>query len=323
MSILPVCIPSYKNRDYTKILFSNLYTLDDVYIFVYDFDYKESGYDKIDFPQNVKIVQINIEKDFKKYNVNRTDLSTKRCFIFDYMTELGIDRYIAIDDDIGNNTYIKNEKNDVTQVDLRTFIIEMYKRIENYENQGKQWCIVSPILFSETNNRSIFKKYHKDMLIHRFAWEGSVMFMNRKLCYENNIKHIPLAASDISLNILCLKNNLFPLVASYFYIKCYPMDINHSTLSEKSRKELMYTFKYFPNDTYLDFQYGIGKNYLHIGPKDYIDIANHSCSMNRKYKELYELALNDDIDNFIEKLYEILITSYNKRTNKSNLNIEW
>ena len=140
--MLPVCIPSYKNREITKKLFSQLSTFDDVYLFVYDFDYKESGYDKLELPSNVKVIQINIDRDFKKYNVKRTDLSTKRCFIFDYMTSLGIDTYISIDDDCGDQHFIR-ENDKLEKVELKTFIDKMYEKILTLD----KWCIVSPFVF--------------------------------------------------------------------------------------------------------------------------------------------------------------------------------
>ena len=312
--MLPVCIPSYKNREITKKLFSQLSTFDDVYLFVYDFDYKESGYDKLELPSNVKVIQINIDRDFKKYNVKRTDLSTKRCFIFDYMTSLGIDTYISIDDDCGDQHFIR-ENDKLEKVELKTFIDKMYEKILTLD----KWCIVSPFVF--LSRTEIRKKYKADF-IYDYAWEGSVMFINRKVLSKNNVKHVPLTSSDIAFNISCLKKGLTPLIINNFYTVAFQTDQEHSTLSEKHKKEVMFTFKYFPEDSSIWSWY----NTENIGSygKYYLDVLNGETKLDKKMQKIYEYALNEDLDNFIKSAKEYVFSKKHKKINTSKeVNEEW
>ena len=303
--MLPVCIPSYKNREITKKLFSQLSTFDDVYLFVYDFDYKESGYDKLELPSNVKVIQINIDRDFKKYNVKRTDLSTKRCFIFDYMTSLGIDTYISIDDDCGDQHYIIDKNNSNNRVNLKTFIDKMYEKIEELNSKNKEWCIISPVVHFQKGTTLKSQIYKNQDFIYDYAWEGSVMFINRKVLSENKVKHVPLTQSDNAVNIACLRKQLLPMCFSNFHSLAFSMADNFTTLKEKFRKEIMYSFKEFPNDMSLSASW-LNKNYIYTTNKNYLAILNGTTKMESKYEKLYEYACNEDIDNFVKCAKELL-----------------
>ena len=161
------------------------------------------------------------------------------------------------------------------------------------------------------------------MMIYDFAWEGSVMFINRKILAENGVKHVPLTASDIAFNIKCLHNGLLPLVTSFLYTNAYETDKHHSTLSEKHRKEIMFTFKEYPNDVNIDYFYNTKE--LFVDNNSYISILNkEENKMPKKYKELYEFALKEDVENFMKKAYEIVGKKHNKKIivdNKNNQ--EW
>lgn len=91
----PVLIPSYKNRKDSRI--RQLHTVSDnkIMIFVWDWDYEESGYDKIQAP-NVEYVLVP-RQDWRC--VQRT-----RVWMCNYMKEHHpeVDHYLMIDDDIGD-----------------------------------------------------------------------------------------------------------------------------------------------------------------------------------------------------------------------------
>ena len=95
----PICIPSYKFRKEAKLVRDNPFS-SKVYVFVYEDDYTESGYDSYDgYKGNIEIVKIS-KKDFEENGLTWRGLAPKRVFIQRYMKKLGIKKYFMIDDDI-------------------------------------------------------------------------------------------------------------------------------------------------------------------------------------------------------------------------------
>ena len=131
------------------------------------------------------------------------------------------------------------------------------------------------------------------------------MFINRKVLSENKVKHVPLTQSDNAVNIACLRKQLLPMCFSNFHSLAFSMADNFTTLKEKFRKEIMYSFKEFPNDMSLSASW-LNKNYIYTTNKNYLAILNGTTKMESKYEKLYEYACNEDIDNFVKCAKELL-----------------
>lgn len=91
---IPIVIPSYKNRKGCIVQELNKLSDNDIYVFVYENDYTESGYDKYDNQPNVHFVKIPADCGWRC-------LQRKRYFIQKYFeTKPDIHDYIMVDDDI-------------------------------------------------------------------------------------------------------------------------------------------------------------------------------------------------------------------------------
>lgn len=90
--VCPIVIPSYKLRKHSWVRKLNEISDNDIYVFVYDDDFVESGYDKLKVNDNVHFVKIH---------ANWRSIQKKRYFIQNYMLNLKhIKYYIMMDDDI-------------------------------------------------------------------------------------------------------------------------------------------------------------------------------------------------------------------------------
>lgn len=108
----PMCIRTYKNR--VSSLLGNLKEFSDreIHIFLYDFDYEESGYDKYGWEnmKNIHIHKINLEKDFFPKGWTRSTQS-KLAYIQDEMTRLGVPKFQMFDDDLKMKVKMCDGKN--------------------------------------------------------------------------------------------------------------------------------------------------------------------------------------------------------------------
>ena len=89
---IPIVIPSYKNRKDCIVKTLDKVSKNDIYVFVYENDYIESGYDVFDNKPNVHFIKIKC--DWRS-------IQKKRYFIQNYMLGLeNVHDYIMIDDDV-------------------------------------------------------------------------------------------------------------------------------------------------------------------------------------------------------------------------------
>lgn len=89
---IPIVIPSYKNRRDCIVKTLDKVSKNDIYVFVYEKDYTESGYDVFDNKPNVHFIKI--KDDWRS-------IQKKRCFIQNYMLGLeNVHDYIMMDDDV-------------------------------------------------------------------------------------------------------------------------------------------------------------------------------------------------------------------------------
>lgn len=89
---IPIVIPSYKNRKDCIVKTLNKVSKNDIYVFVYEDDYVESGYDVFDNKPNVHFIKIKC---------GWRSIQKKRFFIQNYMLGLeNVHDYIMIDDDV-------------------------------------------------------------------------------------------------------------------------------------------------------------------------------------------------------------------------------
>lgn len=89
---IPIVIPSYKNRKDCIVKTLNKVSKNDIYVFVYEDDYVESGYGVFDNKPNVHFIKIKC---------GWRSIQKKRFFIQNYMLGLeNVHDYIMIDDDV-------------------------------------------------------------------------------------------------------------------------------------------------------------------------------------------------------------------------------
>ena len=111
VELAPVCIPSYKFRKEAKLVRNNPFS-SKVYVFVYEDDFVESGYDKYDgYKGDIEFVKIS-KKDFEDNGFTWRGIAPKRAFIQRYMRKLGIKKYFMIDDDISTRISYSYKKRD-------------------------------------------------------------------------------------------------------------------------------------------------------------------------------------------------------------------
>lgn len=100
----PVFVLTYKNRPDNIIqrLLSNKISVDEnrkVYFVCYDFDFKESGYDKYELLKNMEFLKIDFQNDFVKNGYERC-VQAKRHFIINKAIEMGYHFCWLLDDDL-------------------------------------------------------------------------------------------------------------------------------------------------------------------------------------------------------------------------------
>lgn len=137
MEKTPWCIFSYKNRK-KNIVATQQYPKDrPVYIFIWDFDFEESEYDKLTFSDNVTVIKVPLENRVRC-------IQEKRYYCWNYMKSLNIKRFWSVDDDMNGyfgdfyqKTYEgKTRKyNKVKKISLETFLQQL-DELDKEHNQA-------------------------------------------------------------------------------------------------------------------------------------------------------------------------------------------
>lgn len=107
----PICIPTYKNRSEKSksCIIRKLDALKDaqIYLFLYQDDYKESGYDKLKLEDksNIHLVFLTVDEDSSDVNLDKNTIPGrsvrhKRKFMQLYMEKLNQDLFFMLDDDL-------------------------------------------------------------------------------------------------------------------------------------------------------------------------------------------------------------------------------
>ena len=111
--LLPVFIPSYKNRSFTTI--PELYKIPGiVYLFIYEDD--RDNYPK-EFPDNVNLHIIKKE-NFERMNLPWHTIAGKREYMLEYAKNNNFHKVIVIDDDINFEAYISSKENKYEKADI-------------------------------------------------------------------------------------------------------------------------------------------------------------------------------------------------------------
>ena len=130
--LLPVFIPSYKNREGTII--NQLSEIPgDVYLFIYEDD--RDNYPK-EFPDNVNLHLIKKE-NFERMNLPWHTIAGKREYMLEYAKNNNFHKVIVIDDDINFEAWIADIKKEVTNKKGKANLWDCFKLItrlsEHYE----------------------------------------------------------------------------------------------------------------------------------------------------------------------------------------------
>jgi hypothetical protein len=130
---IPLAIPSYKNRKTCILRTPEALPDTDVYVFVYDDDFVNSGYDKLAVPPNVKFVKI--------YESWR-GLAPKRQFIQRYMEKF-TDRFFMVDDDMRPTGRITEYDENSTKMARNIPLADVFKVWERYHLENNLQCSTS------------------------------------------------------------------------------------------------------------------------------------------------------------------------------------
>lgn len=174
---IPVVIPSYKNREFTIIRHLEDLSNNDIYVFVYENDYTESGYDKFDNKPNIHFVKIPA-------NCGWRCLQRKRYFIQEYFKKHPeIHDYIMVDDDIVDGMLWTIDGKRLTHVPVKNVIGAMCYAYLHLNNKTYAGSSNSNVAWGHWNSNDKTRLFSRFGLINAtfivsndYIRSGGVMF---------------------------------------------------------------------------------------------------------------------------------------------------
>lgn len=232
VELAPICVPSYKFRKEARILRSKeKFSCQKVYVFVYEDDYVESGYDRYEnFQENVEFVKIS-KKDFEENGLFWRGIAPKRAYIQRYMRKLGISKYFMVDDDISTTaTFSASQRNNACKscymekvsldnvLKLAQFVGENnpeYKVIGfPFTAMKAQFFSFKELLVEQATNCVVFFNDLPEGIEYRDNVKLSEDYDFFFTCKKNGVKVgvIPFVAIDFNFeNSVCGHNSVRPL----------------------------------------------------------------------------------------------------------------
>lgn len=301
----PMCIRTYKNR--VNSLLGNLKEFGnrEIHIFLYDFDYKESGYDKYGWEnmKNVHIHKINLEKEFFPKGWTRSTQS-KLAYIQDTMTDLGIKKFQMFDDDLKMKVNMCNGK--------KKFYEKYNKWSQNkIEISLPQALQIEEYLLENTQNWGIAGFggdlsscwYDEKEIFKRNSLPTRIITVNNELLNQNNLHFTPDKKyhEDMDMCIKVIQKGMISPLFEFFAIDtAVPSNVPNAAgtnASENNYQMVMY-------EKYRDYiRLNIAKNGNLNGNIVYKYVEKFPNGFSKpENNELYEACKNMDI----EKVYEIL-----------------
>ena len=195
---VPIAIPSYKNREGNIVRHLSDLSNNDIYVFVYENDYTESGYDKFDNQPNVHFVKI-------PSNVGWRCIQRKRHFIQKwFMEHPDIHDYFMLDDDISGGKMWTVDFVKHTDLTLKQYLgVLEYAHLSLGEDRTYSGPADVDVTFGHWDGNKHFSKnkiwYQTFIISNDFAIKSGIIFrdqanicedvlLNYDLCVENNYK---------------------------------------------------------------------------------------------------------------------------------------
>lgn len=188
---IPIVIPSYKNRNGCIVQNLDLLSNNDIYVFVYENDYIESGYDKYDNKSNVHFVKI-------PSNCGWRCIQRKRYYIQQYLKNIPeIHDYIMVDDDIksGKMWSIDGER---INLSLKNYLGVLQYAFLNIENRTYGGPSGTDIEFGHWDKKQFYYNsifYQTFCISNDYIRNGGICFRDRNRICEDIILNYDLLNS--------------------------------------------------------------------------------------------------------------------------------
>lgn len=288
---IPIVIPSYKNRKGCIVQELNKLSDNDIYVFVYENDYTESGYDKYDNQPNVHFIKI-------PSNVGWRCLQRKRYFIQKYFeTKPDIHDYIMVDDDIcgGKMWTIDGEK---IKVPLKNYLGVLAYAFCSVNDRSYGGPAGTDQEFGHWDKKqfvynSIF--YQTFCISNDYVRNGGVLFRDTDNICEDIILNYDLlnnGGKTSSFRWLLSEfgfKNAKQSVASY-YEKTYRINIESIKIMKQQTKITATSSKQFPL-AIKPYRHGqINKNWIVLKPI----VFDETKTYEQRYKEIFNLYKKPD-----------------------------
>ena len=288
---IPIVIPSYKNRKGCIVQELNKLSDNDIYVFVYENDYTESGYDKYDNQPNVHFVKIPADCGWRC-------LQRKRYFIQKYFeTKPDIHDYIMVDDDIcgGKMWTIDGEK---IKVPLKNYLGVLAYAFCSVKDRSYGGPAGTDQEFGHWDRKefvynSIF--YQTFCISNDYVRNGGVLFRDIDNICEDIILNYDLLNNGGKTSSFRWLLSEFGFrdaknsVASY-YEKTYRINIESIKIMKQQTKITATSSKQFPL-AIKPYRHGqINKNWIVLKPI----VFDETKSYEQRYKEIFNLYKKQD-----------------------------
>jgi hypothetical protein len=283
---IPVVIPSYKNREGSIIRHLEDLSNNDIYVFVYENDYTESGYDKFDNKPNIHFVKIPA-------NCGWRCLQRKRYFIQEYFKKHPeIHDYIMVDDDIKCGKMWTIDGQRITNMTLKNYLGVMAYAFCTIENRTYGGPAGTEMEFGHWDRKefmynSIF--YQTFCISNDYIINGGVQFRDSDNICEDIIMNFDLLNKGDKTNSFRWMLSEFGLrdakksVASYFE-KTYIINVESIKIMKDKTKITATSSKQFPM-AIKPYRHGeINKDWWFIQPIAF----DESKSYEQRYNEILE-----------------------------------
>lgn len=288
---IPIVIPSYKNRKGCIVQELHKLSDNDIYVFVYENDYTESGYDKYDNQPNVHFVKIPADCGWRC-------LQRKRYFIQKYFeTKPDIHDYIMVDDDIcgGKMWTIDGEK---IKVPLKNYLGVLAYAFCSVKDRSYGGPAGTDQEFGHWDRKefvynSIF--YQTFCISNDYVRNGGVLFRDTDNICEDIILNYDLLNNGGKTSSFRWLLSEFGFrdaknsVASY-YEKTYRINIESIKIMKQQTKITATSSKQFPL-AIKPYRHGqINKNWIVLKPI----VFDETKSYEQRYKEIFNLYKKQD-----------------------------
>ena len=289
---IPIVIPSYKNRKGCIVQELNKLSDNDIYVFVYENDYTESGYDKYDNQPNVHFVKIPADCGWRC-------LQRKRYFIQKYFeSKPEIHDYIMVDDDICGGKMWTIDGTKHNHIPLKNYLGILAYAFCSVENRSYGGPAGTDMEFGHWDRKefaynSIF--YQTFCISNDYVRNGGVLFRDIDNICEDIIMNFDLLNAGGKTSSFRWLLSEFGFrdaknsVASYFE-KTYRINIESIKIMQDKTKITATSSKQFPLAS-KPYRHGeVNKDWWYIKPiafdetKSYKDRYNEILEFYRKKK---------------------------------------